>query len=303
MKVDVTILTEAQYVQPEKTDWYIDQVLLEDRLVMEALERKGLSVQKKDWADPATDWGQTKVAIFRTTWDYFHRFPEFKQWIDSAGEQTTFVNAKEQILWNIDKHYMADLEKAGVRIVTSDFRQSKNASSYGSLNEWCSNVGGEQWVLKPTISGAARHTYKLSASNIAEHETIYRELLAQEDMMLQPFQYNIEKEGELSLMVMNGQYTHAIRKIAKAGDFRVQDDFGGSVHHHQASAEEIAFAEAAVAACELAPMYARVDMIKDNQGELALGELELIEPELWFREHPAAADVLAEGVMQLLGKL
>ncbi len=90
--------------------------------------------------------------------------------------------------------------------------------------------------------------------------------------------------------------THAVLKIAKPGDFRVQDDFGGSVHNYQANAEEIAFAEKAVAACHPTPFYARVDVIKDNNDQLAIIELELIEPELWFRLMPSAAQVLANSI-------
>lgn len=95
-------------------------------------------------------------------------------------------------------------------------------------------------------------------------------------------------------------YTHGILKIAKEGDFRVQDDYGGTVHDYQATAEEIAYAEHAVKSCPEMPVYARVDVFLDNQNRLALAELELIEPELWFRNHPEAADELAKGIAQLL---
>ena len=104
------------------------------------------------------------------------------------------------------------------------------------------------------------------------------------------------EQGEISLMVMDGRVSHAIRKTPKANDFRVQDDHGGTVHAHEASAEEIAFAEAAVAAVPFDVIYARVDVIRDNAGQLAIMELEMVEPELFFRFHPAAADQLAAGI-------
>jgi len=104
----------------------------------------------------------------------------------------------------------------------------------------------------------------------------------------------------VSYMVFNGQFTHAILKKAKAGDFRVQDDFGGTVHDYKASTEEITFAEQAVRACPEMPLYARVDGFIDNEGQLAIAELELVEPELWFRNHPKAAEILAEGIKNKL---
>ena len=85
-------------------------------------------------------------------------------------------------------------------------------------------------------------------------------------------------------------------KKAKPGDFRVQDDFGGSVEKYIPSEEEINFAENVVAACDPLPLYARVDMIWDNNNIPAVGELELVEPELWFRYYPKSADLLAESI-------
>jgi hypothetical protein len=48
------------------------------------------------------------------------------------------------------------------------------------------------------------------------------------------------------------------------------------------------------------PLYARVDVFLDNQNKLALAELELIAPELWFRYRPDAANELAQGIQQLI---
>jgi glutathione synthase/RimK-type ligase-like ATP-grasp enzyme len=118
-------------------------------------------------------------------------------------------------------------------------------------------------------------------------------------MMVQRFEPAIVAEGELSLIVIDGATTHAIRKTARAGDFRVQDDHGGTVHAHAPSAEERAFAEAAVAACPSLPLYARVDFVRDGGG-FRLMELELVEPELFFRFHPPAADTLARALAEKL---
>ena len=106
---DVVILTDNRYVNPEKTDWYIDQVLLEDKLLQTALEKKGLKVCKKDWADPNFDWTTTKYAIFRTTWDYFNRFAKFFSWLEITKHKTNFINSLEIINWNIDQSSLLHL--------------------------------------------------------------------------------------------------------------------------------------------------------------------------------------------------
>ena len=40
----------------------------------------------------------------------------------------------------------------------------------------------------------------------------------------------------------------------------------------------------------------QVDIVWDESKEVYLSELELFEPELWFREHSKSADMLAEAV-------
>jgi glutathione synthase/RimK-type ligase-like ATP-grasp enzyme len=115
-------------------------------------------------------------------------------------------------------------------------------------------------------------------------------------MLVQPFVAGILAEGEISVVVIGGEATHAVRKTARPGDFRVQDDHGGAVHAHPASPAEREFALSASRRCGHSHDYARVDMARDARGELRLMELELIEPELFFRFHPPAADALAKAV-------
>ena len=104
------------------------------------------------------------------------------------------------------------------------------------------------------------------------------------------------------MIVIDGQCTHAVRKVPKAGDFRVQDDHGGVVMAHTASEEERLFAERAVAACPALPLYARVDVVRDDCGQLCLMELELIEPELFLRFYTPAAWCLAQAIARQLAK-
>lgn len=298
MKIyDIVILTERRYINPKEIDIYTQNVLDEDNFVKESLEKQGLKVLRLSWDNPTFDWSSTKYVLFRTTWDYFDRYDEFSVWLNKVSKQTTLLNSENIIRWNIDKHYLQDLQKKGVHICESYFIEKgesktlQNIANHYKLNEF---------VLKPCVSGGGRHTYKIDKNSIEKHEAIFKELIANEAMIIQPFQYNIVDKGEISLMVMNGKYTHAVLKIAKKGDFRVQDDFGGTVHDYQPTQKEIAFAENAVKACLEIPIYARVDVFIDNNNKLAIAELELIEPELWFRNHPKAADELAKGIQQLI---
>ena len=101
-------------------------------------------------------------------------------------------------------------------------------------------------------------------------------------------------------MLFGGEFTHSVLKKAKPGDFRVQDDFGGSVEKHQPTQQMIDLAKKTVQKLNPVPAYARVDIIWDNDMQLAISELELIEPELWFRFNENAADQLALTIKEFL---
>ncbi|MCK0131116.1 hypothetical protein MWU59_06315 [Flavobacteriaceae bacterium F08102] len=296
MKYDLVILTDRRYVNPEIRNPYVNNVLLEDELVQKAFERRGLKCRREAWDNPIFDWSSTRFALFRTTWDYFDRYNEFSRWLDQVNQQTQLINSEQLIRWNVDKHYLADLQQAGVHIAPTLFI---DIGSKQSLIELHKSQGWTHTVLKPVVSGGGRHTYQLKQEDLVAFEPTFRKLIRSESYMLQPFQKNIVSQGELSLMIIDGHFTHAVKKIAKEGDFRVQDDFGGTVHPHIPSQAEIAFAEKAVAACHEKPVYARVDIFYDNDNQLAIAELELIEPELWFRLCPEAADRLADGIDKL----
>ena len=292
---DIAILTDARYETPDEGNWYVAQLLGEERLLLAGLEARGLRTARVAWSNPDFDWSRTRAAVFRSTWDYFDRFAEFSAWMDRVERGTRLFNAPELVRWNVDKHYLRDLAGRGVKVPVTRFIERGETATLGEAFAAC---GWSEAILKPAVSGAARHTYRLNAANLDAHEAVLRELLREEAMMLQPFFGSVLTQGELSLIVIGGRCTHTVRKIAKPGDFRVQDDHGGTVHPHTPTADEIAFAESAVAACPQAPLYARVDAVRDDAGALSLMELELVEPELFFRFHPPAADALAAAIAE-----
>jgi len=290
---DIVILTDSKHVSPLLIDDYTKNVITEDALIQNALGLQGLRVLRLSWDDKDFDWSSTAYILFRSTWDYFNRFDEFSKWLIKVSKLTTLLNSEEIILWNIDKHYLLDLKNKGIHIPKTYFIEKDSSDTLKDIHL---NLKWTETILKPCVSGAARHTYKLNLKTLDAHETIFKTLIKKESMMLQPFQNNIVEKGEISMMVFNGFFTHAVLKKAKKGDFRVQDDFGGSVHQYTPSKSEIDFAVKTVKACKELPIYARVDIFTDNDGEIALSELELIEPELWFRLHPEAAHILAKAI-------
>ena len=298
-KFDVVVLTDSRYVNPLETDAYINNVLREDELVINALEGKDLSVIKKDWNDPNFNWNTTRSVLFRSTWDYFDNFEQFKKWFDKTRNTCLMINSSETIEWNLDKHYLLDLQKHQIPIPNSEF--IKRGSSV-DLSLLMQEKNWSEIVVKPTISGAAKNTYRLKKEELNQFDPTWKNLIHKEDFIVQEFQNNVIKKGEVAMMVIGGKYTHAVLKKAKEGDFRVQDDFGGSIAKYSPSEKMVKLAEKCTGILSATPSYARVDIIWDNSGDLAVSELELIEPELWFRLNPNAAQKLAEHVDLILSE-
>jgi glutathione synthase/RimK-type ligase-like ATP-grasp enzyme len=295
--IDVTLVTCHDYENPTSTTEYVQNVLLEDRLIAEALQAKGLRVYRTSWDNPTFDWATTEMAVVRTTWDYFNRPKEFAAWLDKVSQLTRLVNPTETLRWNMDKHYLQDLASCGVNIVPTRFIEIGETQT---LQELVAESGWPKVIIKPAISGAARHTYRMTLEQVTAHEAIFKQLIGEEAMLLQPFMNTVETHGEVSHMVFGGKYSHSVLKRAKAGDFRVQDDHGGTVYAYEASEAEVQYAEYVTAQYSPVPVYARVDVMWDSNNQLALVELELIEPELWMRKYPQSAELFADALAKVM---
>ncbi|CAM2871501.1 ATP-grasp domain-containing protein [Legionella worsleiensis] len=290
---DIVLLTQKDYVHPQHITPYVENILTEDRLLTQALEQRGLRVHRTFWDNADFDWAMARFALFRATWDYFNRFAEFEQWLARTSKQIKLINPYSIIRWNMDKHYLADLKNKGINIPPTRFIEKGEKTT---LKQLLQQSSWSSVILKPAIAGAARHTYFIDKSHVDDYEPVFQQLVALESLLLQEFQHHILSKGEVSFMVFGGKYSHSVLKRPKTGDFRVQDDFGGTLHSYTASSDEIEFVEAVIAQCEESPVYARVDVMWDNSNNLCLSELEMIEPELWFRKASKSADFMADAV-------
>ena len=293
---DVALLTEKRYLNaPSKADWYIENILLEDLFIQKQLKKLNISSKRVAW-DETPDLGCFRYVLFRTTWNYFEKLKLFLDFLYYWKDRVTFINSYEQIMWNLNKGYLIELESVGINIPETIICKKGGAHNLSNI---CSNRGWSEIIIKPCVSAAAWQTHRLKGNGIFKSSTLFNALVSDQDMMIQVFQKKILSAGELSLMIINGEYSHAVLKKAKNGDFRVQDDYGGSVCNYSASQNEIAFAKKVMESLPFSPIYARVDILIDNNGCLALSELELIEPEMWFRMAPLAAQKLARSVKKV----
>ncbi len=81
--------------------------------LQQALEKAGVQAPIVAWDDPTVSWSRFDAALLRSPWDYAERLPEFLGWAENVSKQTRLLNPLEVIRRNTDKHYLADLAKAG----------------------------------------------------------------------------------------------------------------------------------------------------------------------------------------------
>ena len=294
--MDVAILTEKRYLKPKEKNWYTDNILTEENLLKNELKKLNINAQRVAWDDGA-DLINCKCVLFRTTWNYFDKLDSFLSFLKKVESKAQLINPYDQITWNLDKKYLIELSKSGVNIPPTEI--IKKGPSSVNLADVYWRSGWENIVIKPCVSAAAWNTHFIPPKKISDFEDVFNHLVRTQDMIIQEFQKNIKTFGEISLVMIGGEYTHAVIKHAKSGDFRVQDDFGGTIKQHTATKEQVEFAADVLDALNFIPLYARVDLVLDNDNNLALSELELIEPELWFRLNPGSAVKLANEIKRV----
>ncbi|KAA3635141.1 MAG: hypothetical protein DWQ02_10290 [Bacteroidetes bacterium] len=259
--------------------------------LLETLKGLGLSGKIVAWDDKTINWQDCKLVVIRTPWDYVEKYPEFRRWLELTGTKTKVWNPVKTILWNIHKSYLLELQEQGVPIVPTKL---VSAGSEKKLSELLPEDFGNEIVIKPAISISAKGTGRFM-KDAPEAEAHFNHLIAARDVLIQPFLPEIQQKGEVSMMYFHGKYSHAIRKIAKKGDFRVQNNFGGTVEVHIPTAEEKEVAEKIFKVLREPPPYARVDLLSTSKGPLLM-ELELIEPDLFLSYDPGAFMRFAEEI-------
>ena len=231
-----------------------------------------------EWTDPG-DLSGFDLILPILAWGYQRDCPAWFALLERfEAENLPIANPAKLLRWNTDKAYLAELAEAGVATVPTLIRESMSDAALASAREI---LESPRLVVKPPISGGADGTYLIGPS-----DTLPLEALGQR-MLVQPFLPAISEDGEYSLFYMGGQYSHAITKHPAEGDFRVQEQFGGTERAIDAPDDSKALAEAALAATDNllncgTPTYARIDMVRDGAGQFRLMELELIEPSLFL---------------------
>jgi glutathione synthase/RimK-type ligase-like ATP-grasp enzyme len=271
-----------------------EELKVDDRLLCEALEAQGAAARSVIWDEEDPGREDTDLCLVRSTWDYHDKHEQFLAWARQVERATALHNPAELIALNSEKTYLRELGEAGVPTVPTVWVER---GSDVDIEEILSRESWDEVVVKPIVDLGAKNLHRVRAGEAREALSA---VLARHDAMVQPFLPSLEEEGETSLVYIDGRYTHAVRKHPADGDFRVQSIWGGTAEATEPTAAHLEIADGALTHLDDAPLYARVDLVDDLNGNAVLIELELIEPNLYLSTNPIAVPRLVEAVLQRL---
>jgi len=273
-------------------------------LLLKACAEAGIAASVLAWDDPTVSWSRFDAVLLRSTWDYTERLVPFLAWCERVDRVTTLLNPLPVLRWNTDKHYLADLQGAGVPVVASVFVEA-DAEPLPAVQAFLSTFAdAAEFVVKPAVGAGSRDTQRYArAQAFAAANHVGRLLASGRSVLLQPYLPSVDVDGETALLYFDGAFSHAIRK----GPL-LRPDEGPTSHLFAAEAitartpgeDELAVGSDVLAALqahlglETTLPYARVDLIRSPEGQPQLLELELAEPSLFFAHGPGAAERFVE---------
>ncbi len=249
-----------------------------DSLTYGPMAQLGWQVEEIPWNRPHVNWREFEAVIIRSTWDYQKHTQAFLatlEQIEACG--TKLFNSFSYCQWNLNKNYLRDLQRKGIRILPT---QWADRMVPGDLDRWLEESVAGKIVVKPVVGANADDTFVIDQAS-PNHRDAAQCTFRDKPFMVQPFVETIHTIGEFSLIYFGGQFSHAILKQPKEGDFRVQEEHGGFLQSIAPSPDLLETGQQVIDQLGETLLYARVDFVYWND-EPTLMEVELIEPSLYF---------------------
>lgn len=263
-----------------------ESAALETGLLREALFHRGFELQQVPW-DARVDWGDYALTVIRSTWDYHHRRDEFLEWAQTVPR---LFNPARVLAWSSHKTYLRDLEKLGVPTVPTAWVPHQTSLS---LKDVLDEYGWEEAVLKPAVSAGAEQTMRFTRESLLTAQSLLATICSRTDAMIQPYLRSVETSLERSLIFLDGAFSHAVKREPILQTRRYV-----AFRTVAADDEKWVATQALQAVRDADLLYARVDLVRDDEGEVKLLEFELLEPYLYLPECPEGTQRLVEGIVR-----
>lgn len=266
--------------------------------LLRALEHQGIEYVIAPWDGGDEPFLTSDLAVIRSTWDYTQKVEAFVAWaarieLGQKARGKALANPASVVRWNTHKRYLLELAGEGVAIVPTAMLARGTAESLRTVLQQRGWSNGA--VVKPAVSAGSKDTVRVRDLDLDEGQALLDKLLPSRDLMVQPFVRGIA-DGEVSLVYLDGLFSHAVNKRPRSEDFRSQPEFGSLVERIDATKEQLAAADDVLGVVGGRLLYARVDFVRGDDGRPWLMELELVEPCLYLAHDQQAATRLARAI-------
>jgi len=257
--------------------------------VLTAISSAKMQPSLISWDDPNIDFSTFDICLLKTPWNYCNNHQAFIDWAKRVATQTQLFNSPDIIQWNSDKHYLEELSSIGIPTVPTIF---VDRGAQYSGNKCFTALKTDRIVVKPCISAGSQNTRAFDMQNIDMANTFLANQLKARDMMIQPFVKSVESFGEQSYIWIDGQMQHTLRKYP-----RFDGDAEKMPTPVESNEAELSLTTQVMSfICERfakqsdnnlagplgTPLYARIDMVRNDNDMPLVAELELIEPSLYL---------------------
>lgn len=268
-----------------------------------ALHGQGAAADIVVWDEPDIDWSRFRLVVLRSTWDYSLRLNDFLAWLDRTSRTTRVVNPPPVVRWNLDKHYLGELRRAGAAIVPTTFVEPGDDAG-SSIAQFLRDENAAEIVIKPVVGSGSRDAQRHARADDAAMTAHVARLLAERrSVLVQPYLDRVDEHGETALVYFNGEFSHAFRKgpLLRRGSGASEALFAQEeITPRTPAVDELALGARVLGVLPFGPLaYARIDLIRGKDGAPCVLELELAEPSMYF----ACGAGSAERFAKLLNRL
>jgi hypothetical protein len=263
----------------------------DDQELLPRLEALGISASPAVWSDRSVDWSAFDAIVLRSTWEYYRQVQEFLAWVERASAETVLWNPARIVRWNSHKSYLRDLAEAGVPVVPTRICRG--------LPEALETLRKERWeraVLKPAVSAGAYRTHLVERGSLADPPRPWSDLADVGEILVQPYQAEVERSGERSLVFFLEEYSHAFLRAPHL--LRNPGMVEGTPL--VPSDEELRIPRKALGSAPGRTLYARIDLVPASSGGSTVMELEVIEPFLGLKSSEYGARTFARAISSVL---
>ena len=182
--------------------------VLDDLLLQRGLIQRGFDAEIISWQEKKVDYRRYDVFIITSMWGYQNYLNEFNEWLDVMDESGfRVINSLDIIRLNYNKaSQIKQLDKEGISHVDTKIVDKNVSDTLKELDTF-------PYVVKPSISGSGNNTFLIrNESDLEKCLPRLEKIVRSRALMVQPFLKEIE-EGELSVVVINGAISHAVRRF------------------------------------------------------------------------------------------